>query len=76
MFIENGSNFLSVDMNAHIFIWQYNEEAISSKVYFEPTQKQRLNMSYDKWIRQKNENKMFPEGKEKEFDPSKPLKGD
>lgn len=36
MFIENGRNFISVDMNGHIFVWQYTEDAISSKVNFEP----------------------------------------
>jgi len=37
LMIENGTNFVSIDKNGHIFVWTYNAEKVNKKKHFEPS---------------------------------------
>jgi hypothetical protein len=45
--IENGQNLVTIDENAHIFVWEYNKDNL--KQTFAPAFKYRISLNYEKF---------------------------
>lgn len=59
-FVENGpQSLVTVDENGHIYFWKYIKEHLTTKQRFEPANRFRIDLSYSKYLKLK-ENIIFP----------------